>query len=197
MIAKYSSKSTITEQCGGTRGRWSESGQTFLEMALLLPIFLALLIGVIDLGRYTYFGILVGNAARAGAEYGIQGHAQSKDAAGIIRAAKNDFQSNGQDPANLTVAPLAAFGAQANFDGCTCDNGGAFIPAQPATNYCTAPPNGTNNNAGSCTTGHWVVLVGVEATGTFNSLFIPAGSTRFGITGSITVDRTSILRVSP
>ncbi|HEY6130142.1 MAG TPA: TadE/TadG family type IV pilus assembly protein [Candidatus Acidoferrum sp.] len=198
MTASTSSrKSVISEQQRSPRANWPQSGQTLFEMAMILPIMLALLLGVIEVGRYTYVAILVGNAARAGAEYGMQGHGNSSDGPGITLAAQNDFKSNGQNPATLTIAAPTAFGG--NFDGCTCDNGsGAFVPAQPTTNYCTAPPNGTNVTAGTCPAGqHWVVLVSVHATGTFNSLFIPSGSTLFGIPGSITIDRTSTLRVAP
>lgn len=50
-------------------------------MALLTPLLLTLLIGIIELGRYAYLSILVGNAARAGAAYGAQSLAQSSDTA--------------------------------------------------------------------------------------------------------------------
>jgi Flp pilus assembly protein TadG len=34
----------------------SESGQSLVEVALVMPLLLALLLGVIELGRYTYIG---------------------------------------------------------------------------------------------------------------------------------------------
>jgi Flp pilus assembly protein TadG len=185
---------------GRRRKLRTPNGQTLLEMALLVPIVLVLLIGVIEIGRYTYLGIVVGNAAHAGAEYGIQGTAQAAFGPGIVAAAKNDFQNNGQNPSNLTVTFPAS---QANFTfasypACTCVNSSGVYVTQPTTNYCNAPPRGTNNTAGSCpSTQHWVVLVGVEATGTFPSILIPAGSSFLGIPGSITIDRTSILEVAP
>jgi Flp pilus assembly protein TadG len=163
------------------RGRKSciQKGQTLLEMALLVPFVLVLLIGVIEVGRYTYLAIIVGNAAHAGAEYAIQGTAQAAYGPGIITAAKNDFQNNGQNPSNLTVTypasqPNFTF---ASYPACTCVNSSGAYATQPTTNYCNAPPVGTNNSAGSCpATQHWVVLVGVEARGTFPSILIPAGS---------------------
>ena len=45
----------------------SQSGQSLIEIAVLAPIVLSLLLGVIELGRYAYISILVANAARAGA----------------------------------------------------------------------------------------------------------------------------------
>ena len=177
----------------------SQSGQTLFEMALLVPVILLLLVGVIEIGRYAYIGILVGNAARAGAEYAIQGNAQVYGPS-IIAAAKNDFQNDGQNPNNLTVSPPSGITSFTftGFGACTCDNGGAFNPSPASTNYCAAPPNGTNATAGTCPPGqHWVVMVGVKATGTFNSIIIPAGSTFLGFPGSIVINRTSILRVAP
>ena len=66
------------------------SGQTVVEVALLLPILLLLLVGVIEIGRYAYFDILISNAARAGAQYGAQSLIQAADVAGIRTAAQND-----------------------------------------------------------------------------------------------------------
>jgi|SRR5579871_2638037 len=66
------------------------SGQTVVELALLMPLLLVLLLGVIEIGRYAYFDILVSNAARAGAQYGAQSLIQAADIAGIQQAAHND-----------------------------------------------------------------------------------------------------------
>ena len=68
-----------------------------LEVALLLPVLLILALGVIELGRYMYISILVGNAAHAGAAYGAQSLPLSVDTTGIQTAADNDFQNNGQN----------------------------------------------------------------------------------------------------
>lgn len=158
------------------------SGQSLLEVAFMLPFLLLLLLGVIEIGRYAYIGILVGNAARAGAAFGIQSRNLSMDP-GVITAAKNDFQSNGLDPALLTVDDPV--------DTCTCDNGGTFNPATPTASYCNAPPQGTNNTAGTCSTGHWVVLLTVTAHGTFSGLFNYPG-----IPSSITISRSATMRVN-
>jgi Flp pilus assembly protein TadG len=181
-----------------------ESGQALVEMALIVPIVLILVLGVIEIGRYAYIAILVGNAARAGAEFAIQGNAQSGMGTNIIAAAKNDFQNNGQNPNNLNVTfPAAYIGSYTwtsagPFAACTCDSGGTFNPAQPTLSNCFNPfSGGTNPTPGKCSSGHWVVLTAVEATGTFNSLFLPSGSSFLGIPGSISIDRTSILRVAP
>jgi Flp pilus assembly protein TadG len=159
----------------------AQSGQSLLEVALLTPLLLAMVLGAIEIGRYAYISILVGNAAHAGALYGSQSLAQATATAtsptvnpGIKLAADNDFQNNGQNIANLTVASTEI---------CGCDNGGTFISAG-----CTYSSNPT---AGSCTSGHWVVVVQVTATGTFRSLFSYPW-----IPNSITVSRVSTMRVN-
>jgi Flp pilus assembly protein TadG len=158
----------------------AERGQSLVEVALLTPLLLALLIGGIELGRYAYIAILVGNAARAGTAYGAQSLAQSTcpppAPCGIQTAADNDFQNNGQNVSNLTVTAS---------NSCGCDDAGTLTAAGCGT---TSDPNPT---AGTCTAGHWVVMVSVTASGTFNSLFsFP------GIPKSITVSRTSTMRVA-
>ena len=155
------------------RGLRSQSGQSLVEVALLTPILLALLIGGIELGRYAYIAILVGNAARAGAGYGAQSLVQSVDTTGIKAAADNDFQSNGQNVSKLTVTSSTS---------CGCDNGGTTTSA-----VCTTTANAS---AGTCAAGHWVVTVSVTASGTFNSLFSYPG-----IPTSIALSKTSTMRV--
>src|SRR5580704_18412541 len=72
------------------RTRSSRSGQTVVELAMLLPLLLVLCVGAIEIGRYAYFDILIANAARAGAQYGAQSLIQAADLNGIIAAAQND-----------------------------------------------------------------------------------------------------------
>lgn len=84
--------------------RRHSTGQTVVELALLLPMLLVLCIGVIEVGRYAYFDILISNAARAGAQYGAQSLIQASDQNGIQTAA----QSDGLNGMNITVAHQCA-----------------------------------------------------------------------------------------
>lgn len=152
----------------------TQSGQTLLEVALLTPLLLLLLLGVVEMGRYAYISILVGNAARAGAAYGAQSLAQSVNTAAIQAAADNDFQNNGQNVSTLTVGSSTS---------CGCDSAGTVAPAGCTTNV--------NPTAGTCASGHWVVMVSVTTSGTYNSLFNYPG-----IPSSITVTRTATMRVA-
>jgi Flp pilus assembly protein TadG len=130
-----------------------QSGQSLVELALIAPILLILLIGLVEMGRYAYISILVGNAAHAGVSYAAQSLPQSMDLNGITTAADNDFQNNGQPVGNLIVSPPVT--------ACGCDSDGTIASASSCT----------GNGAGVCITGQWVVTVSVTASGTFNPLF--------------------------
>ena len=71
------------------RSSWrNDSGQTLIEVALLLPLLLLLLVGTIEIGRFAYYAILVANSARAGAQYGSQSLVTSADTTGITTRGK-------------------------------------------------------------------------------------------------------------
>ena len=65
------------------------------EMALMLPLLLVTMIGIIDLSRAAFVGIAVANAASAGAFYGAQGPGYAVDTAAILAAATSDAQVSG------------------------------------------------------------------------------------------------------
>jgi Flp pilus assembly protein TadG len=172
--------SPITRNNGRTARRAEirrpQSGQALLELALMLPFLLLLVVGVVEIGRYAYIGVLVANAAHAGAIYGAQSLGQSGDGPGIQTAALNDFRDNTGDTANLTLTSVSSSYS------CGCDNGGAVTAG-----ICT----GTGAATCAAGTGHPVVTLTVTATGTFNPLFSYPG-----VSGSITLSRTSTMRVA-
>ena len=149
-----------------------------VELAILLPILLLLALGVIEMGRYAYIGILVGNAARAGAAYGSQSLAQAGQNAAITLAADNDFKSNGQLASTLNVSSTFS---------CGCDSNGVVTPSPIGTNaQCFV------KDANKCLGGgHWVVTLSVTASGTYNALFNYPG-----IPTSLNISRTSEMRVA-
>src|SRR5262245_4494112 len=169
--------------------RAHQSGQALVELALALPVLLLLALGVIEIGRYAYISILVGNAAHAGAVFGSQG-TWATDPAAIKKAAQFDFaggtaggsNGNGLDVSTLTVTST---------NSCGCDAGGTI-----STLACDGS---TSCPAGS----HWVVVVTVTASGKFCSLFnypgLPgncvAGDPADPASAPLTVNRTSSMRV--
>jgi Flp pilus assembly protein TadG len=134
--------------------RATQPGQSVLEMALVLPVLLLLLIGTIEIGRFSYYSILVSNAARAGAQYGSQNLATAADTNGIRTAAQTDAQN----VQGLVVTPTQL---------CGCTSAGL-------SGTCTPLP-------GCALPSHPLVYIQVQAQGTFNSLFhypgIPASIT--------------------
>jgi Flp pilus assembly protein TadG len=123
--------------------RATQAGQALLEVALVTPLLLLLAVGIIEIGRYAYYSILVADAARAGAQYGAQNLATAADSAGIRAAAENDGQNLA--PLNVTVQQEC---------GCTGSSIGGACPATTC-----ASPN------------HALVYVKVTVSGKFNSLF--------------------------
>ena len=151
------------------RGGYPQKGQALVELALVTPLLLALVLGVIELGRYAYTAILVGNAAHAGATYGAQGLAYcAPPRRGIDTAAKADFGSDG----NLSVSSTVS---------CGCDNGLTVVAAPDcsAASVATCDPSE-----------HWVVTVSVATSAPFQPLF------KYPLTGPVTVTGKATMRVA-
>lgn len=66
--------------------RYHRRGQSLVEFALILPIFLILVMGIFDLGRVVYYYSAIHNAAREGVRYGS---VQQCDIAGIEDRARH------------------------------------------------------------------------------------------------------------
>lgn len=171
----------------GRAGFRSDSGQSLVELALLTPLLLLLALGVIEVGRYTYIGIVVGNAARAGASFGVT---RPGDPA-IVTAACNDFLNNfGGNPlpaCDGTVSTTSNHLGVTYTQTCGCDNSGTIATLHTGAAYCDAVPA---TDMSACT-GHWVAMINVEAQGKF-----PALSNFPGIPASLTLDKTAIMRVN-
>jgi Flp pilus assembly protein TadG len=101
-----------------------QGGQSLVELALVLPMLLLLLVGVVEIGRYAYVDILVSNAARAGAQYGSQSLTAAKDVSGIQLAAQNDGL------ASFIVTPIQL---------CGCDSKPGDLGGCPTGTVCAHP----------------------------------------------------------
>lgn len=99
-------------------------GQAFVELALILPIFILLLVGIAEFGRLAYAAIEVSNAARAGVAYGAQNHTTASDNSGIQTAAVQDAPN---------IPGLIATATQV----CSCD--GSSISCSSAGTSCISP----------------------------------------------------------
>ena len=69
-----------------------EDGQSMVEFALILPIFLLILCGIIDFGWLFYNQLSLNNACREGARYAVVHTAENADTQAIIDHIENCFQ---------------------------------------------------------------------------------------------------------
>lgn len=100
----------------------TEDGSSLIELALMLPLLLLLLVGVVDLGRALYASIELSSAASAGALYGTQ---NPTDIAGMQKAALLDAGDvNG-------MTSVATYG-------CECSDGTSASASCISTPSCTS-----------------------------------------------------------
>jgi Flp pilus assembly protein TadG len=88
-----------------------EAGQEAAEFALLLPVLLLILVGILDLGRLFHAAITIANAAREGARFGME---NPTDIANIQAAVQAEAAGTGldlSDPALSTIAVTCPSGA--------------------------------------------------------------------------------------
>lgn len=96
-------------------------GGSFVELALILPLFVLILVPVVDIGRAIYMSIEVASAAQAGAAYGIQ---NPTDVSGMQTASTNGAS-------NLSGATASAT------YGCECSDGTSSSESCVTTPTCT------------------------------------------------------------
>ncbi|MFZ1016669.1 MAG: TadE/TadG family type IV pilus assembly protein [Candidatus Cybelea sp.] len=140
----------------------SESGTSFIEFAIVAPFLIFLVIGLIELGRYTYFSILAAHAARAAVAFGGQNLSTALDAGGMTQAATTDAASLPNWTGNIAPNYLCSV------------NGGALgrCPASPGA---VAPIN-------------TVYYVQVTVTGEYNTLLnYPGIPNNVWVSGSATM----------
>ena len=126
----------------------SESGVALVEFALLAPVMVLLLLGIIDFGRYMYDGILAANAARAGTDYGSYNSINAADIAGMENAAYADAQNLSGMTATASYLCLGSSGASV-----TCGSAGSTTYVEvkttgkfsPLVSYPLLPPSVTVN----------------------------------------------------
>jgi Flp pilus assembly protein TadG len=150
-----------------------ERGAALVEFALILPLFILVLIGIVELGRLAYFTIEVANAAHAGAQYGALGFPNAASP-NMSVVAKKDGQNSISD--FQTVAQYV----------CACWNPstGVETPSVPSQNACTSP---------CATGGHSLTYAQVSVTGTIHTLFNYA---MLGLPSQWTVTRTAVMRAT-
>lgn len=56
----------------------SNRGQAMVELALILPVLLMLVLGIIEFGRISFSYLVITELAREGARYGVVGHTDTE-----------------------------------------------------------------------------------------------------------------------
>lgn len=127
----------------------SQSGTAMVEFAVVLPVLVFLVIGVIEIGRYMFFGIELAHMAEAGAQYGSLSITNSQNSTAVSAATLADAPSSGITGVSVSPSP-------------TCTYAGAAAPC----------PSGTEAPG-------YTYYVKVKVTGTVTSLLsypgIPSG----------------------
>jgi Flp pilus assembly protein TadG len=110
-----------------------QRGQSLIELALIAPLVLLLVIGVIEIGRIGFYTLELTGAARAGAAYGAQNPATAVDTSGMQTAAKSDVP----DASTGTTATAGLYNfAVASEQLCQCWNTSGGTQAAPTA--CSA-----------------------------------------------------------
>jgi Flp pilus assembly protein TadG len=99
-------------------GRRDPAGQEAVEFALLLPLLLLILFGILDLGRLFHAAITITNAAREGARYGIEHPADTGDIEAAVQA---EAAGTGIDLTDTAISDIAV----------SCPDGGACSSGLP------------------------------------------------------------------
>jgi Flp pilus assembly protein TadG len=153
-----------------------DMGQAFVELALVLPIFILLLVGGVEVGRIAYADIEVSNAARAGVAYAMQSSTKASDGPGIINAAKQDAPNVSNLVVDNNGPPTLT---------CYCETAGVATASD-----CTVINTGSTG-AGACPSPSVIAeYVQVDTSASINTAFhFP------GIPNQVTLRGRAIMRV--
>lgn len=145
----------------------SEAGSALVELAVALPLLVAVLAGTIDFSRVFYASIALTNAARAGAQYGAFSTAQSGNFGTMQTTATN------------SIVPNTGVTAVASRTCYCATNAGVFGASVACTTTCSG---GT----------HLVVTVTVVTSKTFTTIM----SAVPGVPNSVSLTRSATLRLA-
>jgi Flp pilus assembly protein TadG len=107
-----------------TRLLHGDAGQSLVEIALTLPMLIALLVGAAEFASVAYVAIEVSNAAKAAVAYGAQNPTTVADTTGIQNAAILDANNITLTSSDVTVstAGVCSSGAACTGANSTCTN---------------------------------------------------------------------------
>lgn len=104
-------------------------GQALVELALTLPLFFLVLLGIAELARVVYVLLEVTNAAEAAVRYGAQNSTTASDVAGIQQAAQSDAANITLDTPSV-ISTCGCIDGSASGSSCnkfSCASGAAAV----------------------------------------------------------------------
>ena len=144
----------------------AESGQSLVETALVVPILVLLLMGVIEFGYLGYYAIAVQNAAHAGAVYGMYNVSNAGSTSGIQAAARSEVPELGT---GLTVTSNVKYVCQAAISGTQ------YASPTDAATACGASPA-------------YTAIIVVNTSATVKPPIDAPGSTGYILTGNSAIE---------
>jgi Flp pilus assembly protein TadG len=156
-----------------------QRGSATVELAVALPLLIAVIVGTVDFARVFYWEMALTTAARAGAQWGAQ---STTNAADIATMKSTALAAASTDIPSLALSDITAT--------CTLQ----CVPDSPGTvSYTTTTPSPSSScsaTSPACTSGsHLAWLVTVGATKTFTTLgYYP------GIPSSVPMTRSATMR---
>jgi Flp pilus assembly protein TadG len=128
------------------RGRHRRRGQGLVEFALVLPIFVLILFGLIDMGRYVYLNSTLSQAAREGARVAaVEAYWMGRTdpscgavAGPVCPANATALRTDILAGANRMMAPFGSIAVSDLYTSCDA----ASAPSPVTTKTCAAPSIG-------------------------------------------------------
>ena len=116
-----------------------QRGTALLEFALILPVILMLLVGVLDYSLLMRTAISVADAARAGAQYGSLSAANASNSTAVQNAALNAAPDIPGLKATAVTVCKCSDGTTVNCSGGSCSSGPVRVYAQVTASATAAP----------------------------------------------------------
>lgn len=92
------------------RNREKRCGAALVEMALVLPVFITVVLGIVEFGRGMMVAQSVTSAAREGARVGVLGGKSNADVESFVKEFMAGAAGVSQDDINVTITVTAAPG---------------------------------------------------------------------------------------
>lgn len=112
-----------------TKTKMRRRGSTLLEFALIVPILIAILLGIMEFGWYVKNQLTIANATREGARVAATGSTQQQIKDRVVNAAKPSLTIAASD-VTLALSPKANNGA--TYGAFPADNTGGTTPVNGA-----------------------------------------------------------------